>query len=227
MSIDNQGGNAGESVLNNKVMKVHAGLRKSISPSNDLIIVIISAPAHYDRRQLIRETWAKDAKDSNFSYLFCIGAASLRDEVFSALKHEQLSHNDLILLPQVHESYNLLTKKVLRTFVWLSKNTDHRLVLKCDDDSFINVKELVKSPMLKSKDLLYWGYFTGRAPVHRRGKWKESEWNICDHYVPYARGGGYVLSRFLIKYLADHAHMFRLAILVLPLNLQSHINLAF
>eukprot|EP00049_Salpingoeca_infusionum_P008340 m.135795 g.135795 ORF g.135795 m.135795 type:complete len:161 (-) comp13984_c0_seq5:310-792(-) len=49
---------------------------------------------------------------------------------------------------------------------------------------------------------LYWGYFDGRAPIQKHGKWAETEYVLCDHYVPYAVGGGYVLSGGLVRYIS-------------------------
>lgn len=49
---------------------------------------------------------------------------------------------------------------------------------------------------------LYWGYFNGNAKIKTQGKWKETEWILCDNYLPYALGGGYVLSQGLVSYLA-------------------------
>ncbi len=46
---------------------------------------------------------------------------------------------------------------------------------------------------------LYWGFFDGRAPVQKSGKWAESNYVLCDTYVPYALGGGYVLSHDLVS----------------------------
>ncbi|XP_075213649.1 beta-1,3-galactosyltransferase 6-like [Lycorma delicatula] len=57
------------------------------------------------------------------------------------------------------------------------------------------------------KNLLYWGFFDGRAPVKRVGKWKEENWFLCDRYLPYALGGGYVLSHALVKYISRNAEL--------------------
>ncbi|ENN79519.1 beta-1,3-galactosyltransferase 6 [Dendroctonus ponderosae] len=56
----------------------------------------------------------------------------------------------------------------------------------------------------------YWGYFNGNAHVKAGGKWKESEWIACDKYVPYALGGGYILSKPLVSYIANNAANLRL-----------------
>ncbi|OQR72745.1 beta-1, partial [Tropilaelaps mercedesae] len=35
--------------------------------------------------------------------------------------------------------------------------------------------------------------------------WAENNWFLCDHYLPYARGGGYVFSGGLAKHIAENA----------------------
>lgn len=54
---------------------------------------------------------------------------------------------------------------------------------------------------------LYWGFFDGRAPVIRdpRNKWYEKAYTLCDLYLPYALGGGYVLARDLVGYLVENS----------------------
>jgi len=52
---------------------------------------------------------------------------------------------------------------------------------------------------------LYWGFFDGRAPVQKRGKWSETGYVLCDRYLPYALGGGYVLSHDLVEFIAENS----------------------
>lgn len=52
---------------------------------------------------------------------------------------------------------------------------------------------------------LYWGYFNGNAQIKTKGKWKEDDWVLCDRYLPYALGGGYVLSQGLVNYIARNS----------------------
>lgn len=107
-----------------------------------------------------------------------------------------------------------------------------------DDDSFVRLDQIVReaetiaavetyvasrsggvlkgvvSPQLACyRPPLYWGYFDGRALVKRTGKWAEKRWSLCDHYLPYALGGGYVLSWDLVSYIAR-----------IPSELLSHYN---
>lgn len=58
--------------------------------------------------------------------------------------------------------------------------------------------------LVDNKVDLYWGYFNGNADIKRKGKWKEPDWVACDKYLPYALGGGYVLSRNLVDFIAKN-----------------------
>ena len=57
------------------------------------------------------------------------------------------------------------------------------------------IEELKNANFDKS---LYWGFFDGRAPVQKQGKWAQKDYHLCDRYLPYAVGGGYVLSQVII-----------------------------
>jgi galactosylxylosylprotein 3-beta-galactosyltransferase len=41
--------------------------------------------------------------------------------------------------------------------------------------------------------------------VKSAGKWRESAWELCDYYLPYALGGGYILSADLVHYVRINA----------------------
>ena len=59
---------------------------------------------------------------------------------------------------------------------------------------------------------LNWGYFDGRAPVitNPKNKWHESEYLLCDKYIPYALGGGYVVAADLVHFVAENAERLQL-----------------
>jgi galactosylxylosylprotein 3-beta-galactosyltransferase len=179
-----------------------------------LIILIMSSPASAHRRNVIRGTWLSLCKNSSdLQYYFVVGSSGFNAEMHSVIEEEQSFHHDLIILQNVYDDYESLTHKVLEAFVWLDKAVKRfQYLLKCDDDSFVQVNKVVselQTIKLTKGHTLYWGFFNGRAQVKIDGKWKESDWILCDYYLPYALGGGYVLSQKLVHFIAVNAEFLR------------------
>ena len=89
---------------------------------------------------------------------------------------------------------------------------EHYISPQVDDDSFVVVDKVYDE--LKHTNYpsgLYWGFFDGRAPVIRgeKERYRETEYVLCDRYIPYALGGGYVLSANIVGFLADNAAVLR------------------
>ncbi|GFN96458.1 beta-1,3-galactosyltransferase 6-like [Plakobranchus ocellatus] len=180
-----------------------------LSPSRDLqaklVILIISAPGNIHERDTIRDTWLKDIDHKAVLFRFVIGTSSLDSQGKDKIDREALVHKDLLALATIADSYQQLTLKVLEAFKWLDSNVDFQYVLKVDDDSYVRVSNILSELSHKPKDHLYWGFFDGRANVKTQGQWKETKWILCDTYLPYARGGGYVISSDLVHFIA-HNH---------------------
>ena len=167
-----------------------------------LVVLVLSSVQGRDRRDAIRETWMEGYRDSEHPVLvkFAIGTHGLSTTDIDVLTSEQLAFNDLLLLPDLQESYFNLTRKVLYSFVNLERNFDFSYLMKCDDDTFVVLVTILRElSERRSKRSLYWGFFDGRAHVKKAGKWAEKEWFLCDRYLPYALGGGYVLSHDLVR----------------------------
>ncbi|KAJ7403852.1 Beta-1,3-galactosyltransferase 6 [Willisornis vidua] len=169
-----------------------------------LAVVVMSGPKYSERRSIIRSTWMAPGGRGHGRFVwgrFVLGTAGLGPEELRGLELEQSRHGDLLLLPELRDSYDNLTAKVLATFVWLDAHLDFQFVLKADDDTFARLDVLVEELRAKEPRRLYWGFFSGRGHVKAEGKWKESAWVLCDYYLPYALGGGYVISADLVRYL--------------------------
>lgn len=175
-----------------------------------MIIIVISAADNLSQRTAIRETWGLLSKDfPDVQYFFIVGSYGLSSDKVSKIKEEQIHYNDMFLM-SVSDGYKSLTKKVLHAFVWFSAEFNFKYILKCDDDSFVLIPNVVKELQKRFTvhKHLYWGYFDGRAHIKQSGKWKEKNWFLCDRYLPYALGGGYVLSHSLVRYIKENEHMF-------------------
>ncbi|XP_063049478.1 beta-1,3-galactosyltransferase 6 isoform X1 [Engraulis encrasicolus] len=208
-----------------------AAPRVSKEMSTFLVVLITTGPKYTERRSIIRSTWLADARtDPEVMALFVVGTAGLAQEEVATLGTEQKRHHDLLLLPDLHDSYDNLTAKLIHMYTWLDRHVKFRYVLKADDDTFARLDLLKEELKARSSgpgadpavadswrpsaggggsgsgsERLYWGFFSGRGRVKAAGKWRESRWELCDYYLPYALGGGYVLSADLVTFVHINA----------------------
>ena len=135
----------------------------------------------------------------------------LDGDTIDQLLREAEVHKDMIILPDVTDSLLTLTKRAIKSFKFALEQFEFSYVLKCDDDTFVDVLRLASELQLRrDQTRLYWGFMVGSGRVNRYlpGAYRETEWSVCDLYVPYALGGGYLLSRDLIQLLVlNEAHL--------------------
>ena len=177
--------------------------------ATNLLVLVLSAPSHTATRQVIRETWAKHLPDGT-SLRFVIGSSQLSENSLSSLNEENNLSKDLLLLDQIKESFADLTRKVLAMLKYSHENIKFNFLLKVDEDSFVRVDKILDELLSKPQDRLYWGFFDGRAHVKKGGKWQEGDYVLCDRYIPYALGGGYVISSDIVKFVALSSEMLQL-----------------
>ena len=138
---------------------------------------------------------------------FVLGGKNLSRETKDLLAPEVADHNDMIFLSEVTDEHETLTQRTLYSFQYIINNSyDFSYVLKCDDDTFVDIKAIVGNlRSMKWLQPLYWGEFVGGYSMLEEGIYAEHNWFICEKYIPYAFGGGYVLSRDLIELVAQNA----------------------
>ena len=173
-----------------------------------LVVVVLSSVHGRDRRTTIRKTWMKGYKEitPSLTIKFVIGTLGLTPSEMAALTAEDNLYHDLLLLSDLKDGYHNLTRKVLYTFQWADENLMFSYLLKCDDDSYIRLDAIARELNARtSKKGLYWGYFTGSQFPKWSGKFAERKWFLCDRYLPYALGGGYVISSDLIHRVSMNA----------------------
>lgn len=160
-------------------------------------------------------------KDLNLNILhyFAIGTENLPLAESNRLVKEHAKHHDLLLLNDLSDSYENLTLKLLKTIEAVANIESFEYLLKADDDTYVKLDYLLEDLHAFDKSMkrkqtsgantpkpeLYWGYFNGRATVKIRGQWKELNFNLCERYLPYALGGGYVISKNLVHYIAQNS----------------------
>lgn len=151
-------------------------------------------------------------------HLFAVGKQGLGTSILKELDTENRVYNDLLFLDDLQDSYKNLTRKLIQSMNKLNRTTPNfKYLLKCDDDTYVKLdlltQELIQYDQKRTATInqhtspsleLYWGYFNGRANIKKAGQWQESNYNLCDRYMPYALGGAYVLSNNLVTYIASH-----------------------
>lgn len=176
-----------------------------------LFVAVLSSHKNEELRNAARRTWIKFAAISGYrvTYRFFVGSLGIPAQTKADLIQESRTLNDTVVLANTHDSYEQLTEKLLMTFNWVAEHYDFNYLLKLDDDSFARI-DLIADELgtLKQRGPvreLYWGFFSGNAPVFKTGKWAEPVWYLRDRfYLPYARGGGYVLSYELVVSIQKH-----------------------
>lgn len=171
-----------------------------------LLLVIKSTPLNYDRREVLRKTWAKERLHNGVQIrrIFITGTVSDRWEkgrLNKLLKLEQRQHRD-ILQWDFHDSFFNLTLKQILFLDWMENNCQHaRFLLNGDDDVFANTDSMVEYlQSLKDNDgrkHLFTGHLiTNASPI----RWQRSKYFIPSQvyepnsYPPYCGGGGFLLS---------------------------------
>lgn len=140
-----------------------------------------------------------------FTHRFVVGTKNLPSDTVAQIQQEAGQFADMFVHDQFEDNYRNLTQKLLLAMRRTVHEYNFKYLLKTDDDTYVKLNEVLadlhvyhdKLEMLAGQPMpeLYWGYFNGRAQVKQVGKWKEPNYNLGDRYLPYALGGGYVLSR--------------------------------
>ena len=170
-----------------------------------LLILVASAPAYFDRRRDIRQTWASDSSlNPRWKTIFMLGQTRNRNHS-KQLSREEAYYGDLIRGDYFEDYWNQ-TLKIEMGFEWAAKYCNFTFLLKADDDVFVNTPALLslledtKTP----KTGLYLGHLYKHPRVQRKGKWlvTKEEYNET-HYPDFCAGPGYILSQDVIVSFVD------------------------
>lgn len=128
-----------------------------------VLLVVISAAKNLEKRALIRRTWAKYPKIKSSKWLnviFLIGSLPDGDESDQdtqiLIQQESISYGDVVQA-NVIDSYKNLTLKSVAMLHWAYTNCPNaQLVIKCDDDNYVNYEALARvAPLLNDTDSIY------------------------------------------------------------------------
>ncbi|XP_034148107.1 UDP-GalNAc:beta-1,3-N-acetylgalactosaminyltransferase 2 [Esox lucius] len=122
-----------------------------------------------------------------------------------ALEQESLQYGDMVFVDVV-DTYRNVPSKLLQFYKWSLGNAVFDLLLKTDDDCYIDVDQVLMKIDQKGlkRQNFWWGNFRQSWAVDRVGKWQELEYT-SPAYPAFACGSGYVASRDLVRWLASNA----------------------
>ena len=119
-----------------------------------VLVIVHTAPDHFDRRQAMRDTWINDTYYSHLGsarVLFLLGRVNSQ-ELQLKLEMEFKEHGDL-LQGEFIDAYRNLTHKGVMGFKWISERCRNaKYILKVDDDVIVNMFKLFTEYLPKYKD---------------------------------------------------------------------------
>uniref|UniRef100_A0A3Q0RK69 Hexosyltransferase n=1 Tax=Amphilophus citrinellus TaxID=61819 RepID=A0A3Q0RK69_AMPCI len=184
-----------------------------------LLLVIKSSPGNYDRREVLRKTWAEERLHNGvwIRTLFISGTTGTgfeKERMNKLLEMEQHENNDILQWDFNDTFYNLTLKQIL-FLEWMERNCPHvHFILNGDDDVLANTDNMVEYLQHFKNNVgqkhLFTGYLlenTGpiRSPYSKY--YVPVQVQESDSYPPYCSGGGFLLSGYtaLIIYTVSHS----------------------
>ena len=121
-----------------------------------LLVYVHSAPDHYVKRLLLRQTWAKPLLyDLDIRLAFFVGRRSGDSVLEQAVRLEAAQFGDIIQA-DFEDSYRNLTLKAISAVTWISRYCNQtRYVLKTDDDAYVNMRALLRHLGMYSQGRIY------------------------------------------------------------------------
>ncbi|XP_065903354.1 beta-1,3-galactosyltransferase sqv-2-like [Dysidea avara] len=188
----------------------------SDKPTTFLLIMVSIQPEGFSARECIRNTWYRGFNDSeNVMMRFVIGTKGVTNSTVTLrlLKKENDIYGDIAFLENVKDHWITSTNKTLSMFIWAHDNVNFTYMMKTEESTFVYVKNMIDELRKRPKHTrLYYGKIQfKRRPIRRGSEWADPHWDLAPTYLPFALGGGYILSADLItllvhrrQYLAYH-----------------------
>lgn len=195
----------------------------SLDDRPSLFIGLLSYCSNRDRRDAIRQTWLSRAIIETLSphmhveFRFILGLPSRSERnrfcTSRSVREEASTFGDLLIMENVPESYQVLTRKSMAMIKWASDNLDPDFIFKTDDDSYVDLTRLVETFLqVESPDLpLYFGgkiksmshSLSTHFDASPEGRWYTKPENLPVDAQRYVVGAGYALSRPLAKHVSN------------------------
>ncbi|XP_046770844.1 UDP-GalNAc:beta-1,3-N-acetylgalactosaminyltransferase 2 isoform X3 [Gallus gallus] len=119
---------------------------------------------------------------------------------------EGIAGGFIYTIQDVIDTYRNVPSKLLNFYRWTVETTSFDLLLKTDDDCYIDLEAVFNRIIQKKLDRpnVWWGNFRLNWAVDRTGKWQELEYP-SPAYPAFACGSGYVISKDIVQWLASNS----------------------
>ncbi|KAM7313159.1 beta-1,3-galactosyltransferase 5-like [Ixodes scapularis] len=171
----------------------------------DYLVLIFSAPNNFDQRNAIRETWASELKERSNSRVAFLLARTKDDRVQRAIESESYLHADIVQGTHI-DHYKNQTLKMKMMMKWALQYCHNiSFLFKCDDDTFVNVGNLLNAMKDKRTDAIYGDLYINERP-HRDPSSKyyvsEKDYNGIT-FPPFVTGTLYMLGGSILRRLFE------------------------
>ena len=149
---------------------------------NQLLVFVHSAPKHFERRTVIRQTWGSISNIENFSIkrVFVLGRQNNKT-VQTTINHEHALHRDIVQGNFLDTYFNLSQKHILG-IRWASEFCKTaKYIIKADDDVFVNPFGFFRDLVIKypniTQTILCNIRPNGTDPIQRNGA-RKYKWGV-------------------------------------------------
>ncbi|XP_066473120.1 UDP-GalNAc:beta-1,3-N-acetylgalactosaminyltransferase 2 isoform X1 [Tiliqua scincoides] len=132
------------------------------------------------------------------------------EEEDALLKEESNTFDDIVFVDVV-DTYRNVPSKLLNFYRWTVEAASFNVLLKTDDDCYIDLEAVFNRIELKNlgRPNTWWGNFRLNWAVDRTGKWQELEYP-SPAYPAFACGSGYVISKDIVEWLASNSERLKI-----------------
>jgi len=175
-------------------------------PNLSVLIVVHTAPDHFELRQAMRRTWANNSYYESLGQvrtIFLLGTVS-NVSLQSKLEAEFKTHGDLVQGDFV-DAYRNLTHKGVMGYKWITERCRNaKFILKVDDDVVVDMYRLFKHVLPKYKDkqkLIFCNHiYAGTMLIIRD---KKNKWYVSENHFKGKKFYPEYCSGFLVLFTND------------------------
>ena len=169
-----------------------------------LLILVSTAPANLERRNLIRQTWGTDNNLTAPQWKTYFVIAQTANQTHSDLVEKETKNYSDIIRGYYYENYWNQSLKIQMAFEWAARYCEFSFLLKADDDVLVHTNDLIGVLQRGStpKQGLFMGRLHHKPEVLRRGKWNVTYKEYSHSYYPdFCSGAGFVMSYDVVECL--------------------------